>query len=79
MKRPRPRIGDDSAPAEWVEAATSHPGYEVIRERMEQMLAKYWVELEQPTDALRTAELRGAIAALRAVMALPAILQKELA
>lgn len=78
MKRPRPPTGDDSTPAEWIEAAAVHPGYRVIRERMEQMLHKRRAELEQPAGELKTAEIRGRIDELKTVLALPVILTKEL-
>lgn len=69
---------DDTTPIEWIEAAEAHPGYRAIRERMETMLQKMLAELEQPSGAEKTAELRGGITALRVCLSLPKILRREL-
>ena len=68
----------DTTPAEWIEAVLVHPGWELIRERMDLMINRRRAELEQLLPPERTAFMRGEIAALRTCLSLPAILKKEL-
>jgi hypothetical protein len=77
-KRKPADIDQDTTPAEWIEAVLVHPGYREIRKRLELMLTRRRLELEQPCDSETTAGLRGRIDELKTCLNLPAILKKEL-
>ena len=60
-----------------LEETTSQRGYQILCERVQQMLARKVELLAGDAAPLATAKLRGEIGALRTVLELPEILKSE--
>jgi hypothetical protein len=67
----------DGIDADEIRKTTASPGWQLIRQRVETALTGKLAELEQPSDAVATAQLRGFIAGLRLALKVPEILIRE--
>ncbi len=75
-RKPRPR-GLDAVDGELIEGMLVSRGWQLTRQRLEHELAMQQAALEQPTEEVRTAYIRGMIAALRLAIGLPDRIAKE--